>query len=244
METPTRPPPPPIGQLRRFSDIKHAIYINLDSRPDRREQFESHFKELCRTYPTEYTFFPITRFSAIQHDRGAIGCSKSHIECIMFAKHNGWDHALIMEDDALIKYPAVLSKQVSAFLSGFKDNWDVVLFSGNNYPPFKIETPYCFRIANCQTTGCYLVSSRYYDTLLRNFEEGVEQLEANPENVKSYAIDSYWKKLQRTDRWYLITPICVTQRPGYSDIEKHDVDYENMMLDLVKKPVSNRRWRG
>jgi hypothetical protein len=88
------------------------------------------------------------------------------------------------------------------------------------------------------------VSSRYYDTLLRNFEEGVAQLEANPENVKSYAIDSYWKKLQRADRWYIITPICVTQRPGYSDIEKHEVDYENMMLELVKKPASNRRWRG
>ena len=237
-DSPSSPSSPP---LRRFSDIKHAIYINLDSRPDRRAQFESHFEEIYRGYPAEYTFFPITRFSAIKHERGAIGCSKSHIECIRFAKQNGWDHVLIMEDDALVKHPAILSSQVSSFLSNFQDNWDVVLFSGNNYPPFKIESPCCFRIANCQTTGCYLVCSRYYDTLLRNFEEGVAQLEANPGDVSSFACDAYWKKLQRADRWYLITPICVTQRPGYSDIEKHFVNYENLMLDLVKNPPNRRR---
>jgi hypothetical protein len=45
----------------------------------------------------------------------------------------------------------------------------------------------------------------------------------------------YWKRLQREDRWYLITPICVIQRAGYSDIEKQDVNYEKMMTNLVKK---------
>jgi hypothetical protein len=45
----------------------------------------------------------------------------------------------------------------------------------------------------------------------------------------------YWKCLQREDRWYLITPISIIQRDGYSDIEKQDVDYERLMTDLVKK---------
>lgn len=223
--------------LRRFSDIKHAIYINLDSRPDRRELFESQFVNLHRLYPNQYTFFPVTRFSAIEHEFGAVGCSKSHIECIRFAKRKGWEHVLIMEDDALVKYPELLVKQVNSFLSTFRDNWDVVLFSGNNYPPFKIETPYCFKVENCQTTGCYLVCSRYYDTLLRNFEEGVAQLETDPGNAKVYGLygcDQYWKTLQRIDKWYLITPMCVVQRSGYSNIMKRNVKYENLMLDLVK----------
>ena len=72
--------------LRSFSDIKYAIYINLNSRTDRRASFESHFVNLHMSYPNEYTFFPITRFSAIKHAWGAVGCSKSHIECIRFAK--------------------------------------------------------------------------------------------------------------------------------------------------------------
>lgn len=105
---------------------------------------------------------------------------KSHIECIQIAKNNGWDHVLIFEDDALFIHPEVLVHQVSSFLSRFRDEWDVVLFSGNNYPPFKIEAPDCFRIANCQTTGCYLVCSRYYDTLLRNFEERARGARCEP----------------------------------------------------------------
>ena len=41
--------------LRSFSDIKNAIYINLDSRVDRRELFEKQFAELAALYPKEYT---------------------------------------------------------------------------------------------------------------------------------------------------------------------------------------------
>ena len=142
-----------------------------------------------------------------------------------------------MEDDVLVKHPELLVKQVNSFLATFQDNWDVMLLAGNNYPPFKIEAPYCFKVENCQTATCYLVCSRYYDTLLRNFEEGVAHLETDPGNKKVYSLygcDQYWKKLQRTDKWYLITPTCVTQRPGYSNIENHFVDYEKLMLDSVK----------
>ena len=229
--------------LRRFSDIKHAIYINLDSRTERRGLFESQIEKLHGQYPADFSFYPVSRFSAIHHEHGAIGCSKSHIECLRIAKNNGWDHVLIFEDDAHFIHPEVLVHQVSSFLSRFHDEWDVLLLSGNNFPPFKIEAPDCFRVANCQTTGCYLVCSRYYDTLLENFENSLAGLEANPENKPEFACDIYWKRLQRTDRWYLITPICVTQRPGYSDIEKQVVDYEKAMTDLVKKrpPPPRRR---
>jgi glycosyl transferase family 25 len=222
--------------LRTFSDIKHAIYINLDSRNDRRELFEKQCKELASIYPKDFSFIPVTRFSAIKdEENGAIGCTKSHIECLRLAKANGWDHVLILEDDALVTHPEILVHQVNSFLSRFRDEWDVLLFSGNNYPPFKIEAPDCFRVANCQTTGCYLVCSRYYDKLIRNFEEGLEGLITNPENKGAYACDSFWKRLQQQDRWYLITPLCVIQRAGYSDIEKREVDYEKLMTDLVKK---------
>lgn len=222
--------------LRKFSDIKHALYINLDSRTDRREMFEKQFEELTSLYPKDFSFTPVPRFSAIKDEQnGAIGCTKSHIECLRMAKDNGWDHLLILEDDALLIHPEILVHQVSSFLSRFRDEWDVVLFSGNNYPPFKIEAPDCFRIANCQTTGCYLVCSRYYDKLIHNFEDGLRELIANPGNAAAYACDSYWKRLQREDRWYLITPICIIQRAGYSDIEKRDVNYEKLMTDLVKK---------
>jgi hypothetical protein len=57
----------------------------------------------------------------------------------------------------------------------------------------------------------------------------------NPENKSEYACDMYWKRLQRVDRWYLITPMSIIQRPGYSDIERKNVNYEKNMLDLMKR---------
>jgi glycosyl transferase family 25 len=221
--------------LRKFSDIKNAIYINLDIRTDRRMLFEKQLEDLHSLYPTDFSFYPASRFSAIYHEHGAIGCSMSHLECLRIAKTNGWDHVLIFEDDAHFIHPEVLVHQVNSFLSRFHDEWDVLLLSGNNFPPFKIEAPDCFRVANCQVATCYLVRSRYYDTLIRNFEEGLAGLTANPNNKPEFACDMYWKRLQREHRWFLITPICVIQRPGYSDIEKQDVNYEKMMTDLVKK---------
>lgn len=230
--------------LNKFSDIKHAIYINLDSRKDRRELFEKQIEDLHSLYPADFLFYPVSRFSAIKHEHGALGCSMSHLECLRLAKKNGWEHVLIFEDDAMFIHAEVLVQQVNSFLSRFHDQWDVLLFSGNNYPPFKIEPPTCFRVANCQVATCYLVSSRYYDTLIANFEQGLVGLMANPENKSEYACDIYWKRLQRVDRWYLITPMSIIQRPGYSDIEKMEVNYEKMMTDLVKKrlpPPSRRR---
>ena len=121
--------------LRTFSDIKHAVYINLDSRRDRRELFEKPFEELRERYPQDFAFAPVARFSAIRDDKnGAIGCTKSHIECLRIAKNNGWDHVLIFEDDALLIHPEVLVHQVSSFLSRFRDEWDVVLFSDCELP--------------------------------------------------------------------------------------------------------------
>ena len=56
-----------------------------------------------------------------------------------------------------------------------------------------------------------------------------------PENHKMYAIDKYWFQLQERDNWFLITPLTVTQKEGYSDIEKRITNYTPVMIDLDKK---------
>jgi hypothetical protein len=50
-----------------------------------------------------------------------------------------------------------------------------------------------------------------------------------------YAIDKYWFKLQQKDNWYLITPLTVTQREDYSDIEERNTNYTRLMVDLDKE---------
>jgi len=235
----TVPEPPPICKIGDV--IKHTIFINLDSRVDRRNLFEKQITELHSLYPNDYTFQTVQRFSAIKDDQnGALGCSKSHAECIRIAKAKNWEYVFICEDDAEFIHPEVMIHQLNLFLSKYKNEWDVILLSGNNYAPYKIEGPECFRIANCNCCTSYIIRREYYDKLLNNFEDGIALFTYNPQDKPKYACDIYWKKLQNIDRWYLITPICISQRPDYSDIEKRFVNYNNMILNLVKKTINKK----
>jgi hypothetical protein len=58
-----------------------------------------------------------------------------------------------------------------------------------------------------------------------------------PANHINYAIDRYWFSLQQRDNWYLLTPLTVVQREGYSDIEKRVTNFVKAMTDLDKREL-------
>ena len=215
--------------VRTFHDIQHVLFINLDSRIDRRNHFESQFQKIG---------LQPQRFRAIRNADGAIGCSMSHVACLELAIKNGWDHVLVCEDDSTIINPAQLVHQVNQFLKRFGDQWDMLLLAGNNFQPFQQVAPECVRVSNCQTANAYLVHRPYFERLLANFKEGLKHLIAEPDEQPKYAVDQYWKLLQRVDRWYLIVPITVIQRTDYSDISRQHVDYSKHMS------VVNKKWYG
>lgn len=211
--------------MNSISDIKHAYYINLLSRPDRKQHVESQMKTLG---------IPIDRFNAVKLPNGALGCSMSHLKCLEMAKKSRWPHLLIVEDDIKFNKPELFKKQLNKFLSRHQ-SWDVVLIGGNNVPPYQPIDDTCIRVASCQTTTGYLVNGHYFDTLIDNYRTSIKKLIENPELHVMYAIDKYWFHLQKRDNWYLIIPLSVTQREDYSDIEKRPTNYANVMLDLDKE---------
>jgi len=217
--------------MESISDIKHAFYINLLSRPDRKNHVEKQLLSIG---------INAERFNAIKMKNGAIGCSMSHLKIIEIAKKNNWDHVLIVEDDILFTKPTTFVTQFNHFLKNHND-FDVVLIAGNNLPPYKIIDDTCVKITQCQTTTGYLVKNHYFDTLIKNYKEGLLNLMKDPINHRLYAIDKYWFNLQKLDKWYLITPLTVTQREDYSDIEKRPTNYTNVMLDLNKEAFLQRQ---
>lgn len=208
-----------------LADIKHAFYINLDSRPDRKQHVENQLNVLG---------IRAERFKAIKLPNGALGCSMSHLKLLETAKLNNWPHILIVEDDILFTNPSLFVQQFNRFLLKHKD-FDVALISGNNVPPYKEVDDTCVQISKCQTTTGYLVQNHYFDTLIDNYKTGIHRLMKEPENHKLYAIDKYWFNLQAVHKWYLIIPLTVTQREDYSDIEKKATNYSRVMLDLDKE---------
>ena len=211
--------------MNSITDIKHAYYINLDTRPDRKAHVEEQLTKIG---------VKAERFNAIRLPNGALGCSMSHLKCIELAKQNDFDHIMIVEDDITFLKPKVFIKQLNHFLKTHK-NWDVILIAGNNVPPYTRVDDSCIKVSRCQTTTGYIVNKHYYDKLIQNYRDGMARLMREPDKPILYAIDKYWFQLQMVDNWYLITPLTVTQKDDYSDIEKKHVGYTHLMTDLDKE---------
>ena len=211
--------------MNTISDINYAFYINLITRPDRKQYVESQLDKIG---------IQAERFNAVKLPNGALGCSMSHLKCLETAKKNNWSHLLIVEDDITFLQPEVFKNQLSLFLSKH-DNWDVVLIGGNNVPPYTKIDDTCVKVYSCQTTTGYLVNGHYFDTLIQNYRDGIRKLIEFPQQHVIYAIDKYWFQLQKKDNWFLIIPLTVVQREDYSDIEKRCTNYSHVMLDLDKE---------
>jgi glycosyl transferase family 25 len=210
--------------MKTIADIKHAFYINLISRPDRKEYVENQLKTIG---------INAERFNAIRLENGAIGCSSSHLKCLQIALNNNWDHVFICEDDITFLNPDLFITQFNCFLENITE-WDVVLFGGNIIPPYKKINDTCVQVIKCQTTTGYLVNKHYIPILIKNIETSINLLMKYPDKHVLYAVDRFWFYLQEKDKWFLITPLTVVQKPGYSDIEKKNTNYQNVMTDINK----------
>jgi glycosyl transferase family 25 len=192
-----------------FEFVEHVVYINLDHRTDRRIQIES---ELTQKFPVE----KIQRFSAIRHDHGGIGCTRSHIAVLEMAIEKGWKNYLVVEDDAIFSnfaksYP-LLEKLV-------EKQFDVITL-GTSHAKYTPE----FKLISGQSGTAYIVQNHYYQTLLDNFRDSLNGFLLTG-NYPMYALDQYWKRIQPRDNWYCVIPSLMIQRPSFSDIERRNTDY-------------------
>ena len=212
--------------INNLSDIQHAFYINLEHRTDRKEQIENELSIMG---------INAKRFNAVCTTNGAIGCTMSHLKLLEKAISENYSHLLILEDDIQFLEPETFKTNFNKFLELHENNWDVIIFSGNNVPPYIPIDETCIRVTRCQTTTGYLVNGHYLRILRDNIKEGLEKLIKNPSMHYYFAIDKYWFCLQQCDKWYLIIPLTVIQRESYSDIEKKITNYKTVMTDIDKK---------
>jgi len=206
--------------------LRNTLYINLESRPDRLQHTQDELAKIG--------IKNAERFNAIRTKTGSIGCTLSHIKCLEMAKSRRYEQVFICEDDITFTNPQLLLENLQKFENNEEINWDICLIGANNVPPFQPISDYCIRVFYAQTTTGYIVKEHYYDTLIQNFKESAQKLIQDPINHREYAIDMYWKRLQKQDFWYMIIPATVTQYTNYSDIENRETNYNHLMLDLEK----------
>ena len=206
-----------ISPANRWNFIDKVIYINLDSRTDRR----NHMEEFTKTFKNK-----ISRFSAVHDSVGIIGCVKSHIQVLKDALKSDCKNILILEDDAQ------WNKFDDSYISLqklVKNPYDVILLGGSAIKSYSNN-----RLIESQTTASYIVNRHYIPIVIQNFEESLKKsISEGP--THDNALDIYWKKLQRIDNWYITHPVYIYQKPSYSNIKNQDVDYilEMINIDVV-----------
>ena len=204
-----------------WSFIDKVVYINLDHRTDRNE----HMKNMTRTFGNK-----VSRFSAIKKENGAMGCTLSHIQALKKAIQENYENILILEDDAEWNNFEE-SYQILKKLSS--NPYDVIMLGGS-FVSYNSEN---YKVDTASTTTGYLVNKHYMQTLLSNFKEGLEQQLLIEYRCGSFAIDVYWRSLQKTDNWFIVQPPLIYQTPSYSDIENYTVDYRRFMGIVPDTPL-------
>lgn len=232
--TSLKTPVPVPAPITRWQDITNVHYINLERRKDRFEWMQRQLALVGMDQTAK-------RFNAIPMKNGAVGCTMSHLALLEQAVKDGASHILILEDDIQFNDADAFIQHFNQFLAEYAktatEPWDVILISGNNFPPCVSVNPNGIQIWNCNTTTGYLVNGHYLFTLAQNVREGLLLLLRNGMDKTKYAIDIHWKILQQRDHWFLIMPLTITQRADYSDIEERHVDYSHFMLTADKTAI-------
>ena len=214
-----------------FDCIDHIYFINLDHRYDRAEDFYKMMEEMGIAEDH------ITRISGIfEPTNGALGCTKSHIKTIETFLESHYERCCIFEDD----FDFLSNKSLEEFCNEFQrinpKEWDMILFSGVVCKDEPSNYSFLRRISDLQTSSSYILTREYAPVLLTNMKEGAEALDVYFKGtgriIGDYCLDMYWKSLQKKDRWFVSEPILGCQRPSYSDIQKKDVDYTPLEMNL------------
>ena len=196
--------------------IDHFVFINLDHRTDRLPIIQDFLKK--GNIPPE----KVTRFPAIRYTPGNMGCSKSHIGVMNLIKQKGWKNTLVLEDDVEWNDFETNYKKLE---EAMKKPYNVLLLGGD-FIEVKED-----RILKAHGTYSYIVPLRYVDTLLQNFEEGLNYhsiikfqnsfLRKDPikavKKANLYNIDVYWWTLQVRDNWIGMIPAMVNHVDTHSD---------------------------
>lgn len=202
-----------------------GYYINLDHRTDRNSHIQQN---IINKYEL---FSKIERMSAIKNVNGAIGCSMSHIKCLTKCLEMKDDpYFMILEDDFCV----LNEENMQEFMKEFDkiksdDKWDVIVLTPRGSPMQKNYIQKWHRIMDSQTTTGYIVKTQFVPILIDICKKSVEKL-LRKEDPNRWALDQAWKQLQLKHVFIYFLGIYAGQLPGYSDIERRNVDYNQRFI--------------
>lgn len=188
--------------LNEFFD--RIVLINLDRRSDRLEQFSERADAVGLTFE---------RFSAIDAQTNNLtppqACAASHREVVTQAKADGVGRLFIFEDDAT--FSNTFAQQCADVLTATPIDWQM-LYLGSWPHSVIVVNDYVARTDGTLCTHAYGFPESIFDLVI-------------DASLGPTPIDDQLSMRHSSIQTYIAHPSIVTQRPSFSDIRQHVVDY-------------------
>jgi len=209
--------------------INKFVYINLDTRPDRKEHI---LKELARfNIPDE----KIIRVSAIESIKGAYGCSLSHKKVMELFKESNDEVWCILEDD---HYFTQTYEETNTLIDNFLNSseYDVMLGCYCAVKGYSLTNRLFRRVTKSSMTSFFIVKKNVCDALIASHTESARTLSPTKSKNGGIPCDFMWWNLMKV--FFFVAPYKPygAQIIDYSNIKNKVMNYTNYIgIDIDKK---------
>jgi hypothetical protein len=209
--------------------IDKYVYINLDSRTDRKEHI---LKELKRFgIPDE----KIVRISAVSSTKGAYGCALSHKLAMEQFKASGDKVWCILEDD---HYFPQTYEDTNNIVNRFLDNNDYDVFLGCYcaVQGYQLRDRVFRRAMKSSMTSFYIVKSNVCDALIASNKESARTLDPAKGKKTGVPCDFMWWNVMHIFVFVAPYKPYGAQIIDYSNIRNKVMNYTNYVgIEIDRK---------
>jgi GR25 family glycosyltransferase involved in LPS biosynthesis len=209
-----------------------GFYINLDSRPDRKQKVEEQL--------SKFNINGVERMPAVIKGQYA-GCGESHKNIIKEAINRNMKSVLVFEDDFYIMDPPTdgFNNCDTSFKDTFKDildqastiNWDVLFFGAILHAPLIKVSKNLGRIQAAKSAHAFIIKDTLYDTILEWSYEKYDQLD-----------HYFYTTLQKTHTFLTTYPALINHghpNADFSDLLKQETTYHYYLLSTYQEFCKN-----
>lgn len=203
-----------------MDEIDKFVYINLDSRPDRKEHI---LKELKRFgIPDE----KIIRVPAVPHSKGAYGCALSHKLVMEQFKESGDKIWCILEDD---HYFTKSYEETNIIIKKFTDNneYDVLLGCFCAVQGYQLKDRTFRRATKSSMTSFYIVKRNVCEALIASNKESARTLDPSKGKKGGTPCDFMWWHIMKVFHFVAPHKPIGAQIIDYSNIRNKVMNYTN-----------------
>jgi hypothetical protein len=199
--------------------ISHVVYVNLDSRTDRKAQIEQELKVFA---PEQIHRIPGIVPDILDMAHKNVALATAHLNAVKLARDNQWPNTLFLEDDAVWKN---IEKGYPCFEKLVQGSYDAIMLGGH-HAEYDDET---FRVKNATSGASYLLHNSHYTVFIDKLQAMIDSFVSGVTNHALVQGDvMVFAPLQKEYKWFIVIPPLMVQLPGKSDREGKYVNFSNV----------------